>query len=43
MPEKRDGLWLDMTNKSPAPMRKNGYSLIKKTEREETKKELERG
>jgi hypothetical protein len=32
MPEKRDGLWLDMTDKSPAPIRKNGYTIINKGE-----------
>jgi hypothetical protein len=30
--EPRDSLWLDMSSKSPAPMRKNGYTLIKKEE-----------
>ena len=32
MPEKRDGLWLDLTNRSPYPMRKNGYEIIKSGE-----------
>ena len=37
-----DSLWLDMTDHSPYPKRKNGYSIIKKTDGEETKKELEK-
>lgn len=28
--EKRDSLWLDMTNKTPYPIRKNGFQLINK-------------
>ena len=37
-----DSLWLDMSDKSPYPKRKNGYSLIKKTDGEDTKKELDK-
>jgi hypothetical protein len=37
--EKRDSLWIDMTNKSPYPMRKNGYTLIQKEDGEDTIKE----
>ena len=41
MMDKKDGLWLDMTDKSPYPKRKNGYTLIHKTDGEATKKEEE--
>ena len=34
-----NSLWLDMTSKSPYPMRKNGYTLITKQEGDESKKE----
>ena len=37
-----NSLWLDMTEKSPYPMRKNGYTLINKVDGEETKKEMEK-
>jgi hypothetical protein len=37
--EKRDSLWIDMTNKTPYPMRKNGYTLIEKQEGEDTRKQ----
>ena len=37
MCEKRDGLWLDGTDKSPYPMRKNGYTIINKEQGEESK------
>jgi hypothetical protein len=37
-----DSLWLDMTDHSPYPKRKNGYVLIKKTDGDETKKELDK-
>jgi hypothetical protein len=30
MPEPHDSLWIDMTSKSPAPLRKNGFSVLKK-------------
>ena len=30
MLEPKDSLWLDMTDKSPYPMRKNGYTIINK-------------
>ena len=33
-----DSLWLDMTSRSPYPMRKNGYELIKKDDGKETQK-----
>jgi hypothetical protein len=32
MLEPKDSLWLDMTDKTPYPKRKNGYTLIKKIE-----------
>ena len=35
-----NSLWLDMTEKTPYPMRKNGYTIIKKEDGEEAKKEL---
>jgi hypothetical protein len=35
-----NSLWLDMTEKSPYPMRKNGYTLINKREGDETRKEI---
>ena len=35
-----DSLWIDSTNKSPYPLRKNGFTLIKKTDGEESKKIL---
>jgi hypothetical protein len=37
----RDSLWLDMTDKSPYPMRKNGYSIINKKEKEAEEKKSE--
>ena len=42
MMEPRDSLWIDTTAHSPYPMRKNGYTIIKKTDGEDTKKELEK-
>jgi hypothetical protein len=36
----KDSLWIDKTDKSPYPMRKNGYTIIHKKDGEETKKEL---
>ena len=42
MLEKKDGLWMDMTDKSPYPMRKNGFNIINKEDGENTKKELEK-
>ena len=37
--EKRDSLWIDMSNKTPYPMRKNGYTLIEKQDGEDTRKQ----
>jgi hypothetical protein len=34
-----DSLWLDMTSKSPYPMRKNGFTIINKEDGIETKKD----
>lgn len=34
-----NSLWLDMTTNSPYPMRKNGYTIIRKQDGDETKKE----
>jgi hypothetical protein len=39
MEGKRDGLWLDMTDGSPYPQRKNGYQIITKKKGEDTIKE----
>ena len=39
----RDSLWIDQTNESPYPMRKNGYTVIKKKINEEDKKTLKKG
>ena len=36
MCEKRDGLWLDGTDRSPFPMRKNGYTINKEQGEEST-------
>jgi len=36
---KRDGLWLDMTDGSPYPQRKNGYEIISKKKGEDSIKE----
>lgn len=36
-----DSLWIDRTEKTPYPLRKNGYTIIKKTDGEESKKMLE--
>lgn len=41
MLKSKDSLWLDMTTNTPYPMRKNGYTLIKKQELEDDKKENE--
>ena len=38
-----DSLWLDMTDKSPYPMRKNGYTLISKMDGENSIKEDSKG
>ena len=42
MLEHRDSLWLDTTDKTPFPMRKNGFQIINKQDGEQTKKELEK-
>ena len=34
MPEYKDSLWLDTTDGTPAPMRKNGYNIIKKDDKD---------
>lgn len=34
MLDHRDSLWLDMTDKTPYPMRKNGYTIINKESKE---------
>jgi hypothetical protein len=39
MCDTHDSLWIDQTSKSPYPLRRNGYEIIKKVEGEETKKE----
>jgi len=39
MEGKRDGLWLDMTDGSPYPQRKNGYEIISKKKGEDSIKE----
>ena len=36
---KRDSLWIDLTNKTPYGMRKNGYTLIHKKDGEDSRKE----
>ena len=41
MLEKHDSLWIDMTSKSPYPLRKNGYTLITRKDGEKAKKMLE--
>lgn len=33
MTEPRDSLWVDLTDKSPAKLRKNGYEIIEKKQR----------
>lgn len=33
MPDPKDSLWLDGTEKSPYPMRKNGFTLLDKTKK----------
>ena len=38
----RDSLWLDMTDGTPYPMRKNGFIPIKKKDGEDTLKELKK-
>ena len=35
----KDSLWLDSTDKSPFPMRKNGFTLIKKIDGEKAIKD----
>lgn len=40
MLEPKDSLWLDMTDKSPYPMRKNGYTVITKEDGNDTQKEI---
>lgn len=42
MLEQRDSLWIDQTDGTKYPMRKNGYTLIRKEDGSETKKELEK-
>jgi hypothetical protein len=37
----RDSLWLDMTDGSPYPMRKNGFQLITKIDNENQTKKIE--
>lgn len=37
-----NSLWLDMTEHTPYPKRKNGFTLINKIDGEDTKKELEK-
>ena len=37
----KDSLWLDSTDRSPYPLRKNGFTLIKKIDGEKAKKEEE--
>ena len=41
MLDSKDSLWLDTTDHTPYKMRKNGYTIIKKQEGEDTKKQLE--
>lgn len=36
-----DSLWIDMTSKSPYPLRKNGYTMLEKKDGAKTKKLLE--
>jgi hypothetical protein len=31
MPDPKDSLWLDTTEHTPYPMRKNGFTLLNKT------------
>jgi hypothetical protein len=41
MMNNHDSLWIDSTSKTPYPLRKNGYTLIKKTDGKESKRILE--
>jgi hypothetical protein len=43
MLEHKDSLWIDTTDSSPYPLRKNGYTVINKGDKEEKgiKKKLE--
>ena len=41
MMDNHDSLWIDTTAGSPYPLRKNGYTLINKTDGEQSKKILE--
>ena len=41
MMDQHDSLWIDCTNKSPYPLRKNGYTLITKKDGEKATKILE--
>jgi hypothetical protein len=42
MMDSHDSLWIDTTAKSPYPLRKNGYTLINKTDGVEAKKILDK-
>ena len=37
-----DSIWIDLTDKSPYPLRKNGYEEITKVDSEDTKKDLQK-
>ena len=37
----KDSLWIDTTDRSPYPMRKNGFTLIKKIDGEKALKDEE--
>ena len=37
-----DSLWIDTTSKTPYPLRKNGFTLINKTDGEESKRILDK-
>ena len=34
MLDQKDSLWIDMTDKTPYKMRKNGYTIIEKVEKD---------
>ena len=42
MLDPKDSLWIDMTDHSPYKMRKNGFTIINKTNGKETLKELDK-
>ena len=42
MMNQKDSLWIDTTDGSPYPLRKNGFTLINKKDGSDTKKELEK-